>query len=492
MKKLFILFTVGMLGMNSMAQSVTVSFTGKSINDDYLQIDSIKVINLTENKFSVYKYPDTIVDLMTVGINDLNHETNFFKLSQNIPNPFNGTTNFTLSLAESENVSIEVTDMLGRKVLDFNRSLEKGTHSFTLTLGVPQVYFLTAQAKNQKATIKMVNMQSFGGNSNITYNNDNNFTPSLIQKTAKSVSFNPGDTMQYIVYYNGIFTNVVQPQSVSENFVFTFDETVFVDKTPKNRTVLIEEYTGINCGWCPDGHRIADSLVAVHAGDIYNMNIHAGSFSSKYKTSVGTLLNNYFYVSSYPAGVVSREVVNVGGTYKYPISRSAWGYVAQQLYTRQSYVNLDAKTTIDTQTRKLSCEIQAYFTENSAAVNGKNYIHIAILQDSIWGPQSNGQNLYPAMYDPITQKYRHNHMLRELILGVDGENMGGGSKNTMYNKTFTYDIPLVISDEDVKLNHLEVLVFITEGEPSNTEEYQYNKERVIYVTKSNIEFIEEE
>jgi len=62
----------------------------------------------------------------------------------------------------------------------------------------------------------------------------------------------------------------------------------------------------------------------------------------------------------------------------------------------------------------------------------------------------------------------------------------------MYNKTFTYDIPLVISDEDVKLNHLEVLVFITEGEPSNTEEYQYNKERVIYVTKSNIEFIEEE
>jgi len=194
-----------MLGMNSMAQSVTVSFTGKSINDDYLQIDSIKVINLTENKFSVYKYPDTIVDLMTVGINDLNHETNFFKLSQNIPNPFNGTTNFTLSLAESENVSIEVTDMLGRKVLDFNRSLEKGTHSFTLTLGVPQVYFLTAQAKNQKATIKMVNMQSFGGNSNITYNNDNNFTPSLIQKTAKSVSFNPGDTMQYIVYYNGIF-----------------------------------------------------------------------------------------------------------------------------------------------------------------------------------------------------------------------------------------------------------------------------------------------
>ncbi|MDD2687273.1 MAG: Omp28-related outer membrane protein [Bacteroidales bacterium] len=491
MKKLFILSAIALLVTNSIAQSVTVSFTGKNINDDYLQIDSIKVINLTENKFSVYNYPDTIVDLMTVGINNLRHQNDFFELSQNVPNPFNGTTNFTLSLVENENVRIKVTDMLGRKVIDFERSLEKGTHSFTLTLGVPQVYFLTAYTKNQKATIKMVNMQGFGSNSNITYN-DNNFHPSLIQKAATSTSFNPGDTMQYIVYYNGIFTNVVQPQSASENFVFTFDETVFVDKTPKNRTVLIEEYTGNNCGYCPDGHRIADSLVAVHAGDIYNMNIHAGSFSSKYKTSVGTLLNNYFYVSSYPAGVVSREVVNVSGTYKYPISRSAWGYVAQQLYTRQSYVNLEAKTTIDTHARKLNCEVQAYFTDNSAAINGKNYIHIAVLQDSIWGPQSNGQKYYPAMYDSITKKYCHNHMLRELILGVDGENMGGGSKNTLYNKTFSYDIPLTISDEDVILDHLQVLVFITEGEPSNSDEYKNNKERVIYVTKSNIEFIGEE
>ncbi|MDD4582270.1 MAG: hypothetical protein PHH25_07885 [Bacteroidales bacterium] len=83
-------------------------------------------------------------------------------------------------------------------------------------------------------------------------------------------------------------------------------------------------------------------------------------------------------------------------------------------------------------------------------------------------------------------------MLRELILGVDGENMGGGSKNTLYNKTFSYDIPLTISDEDVILDHLQVLVFITEGEPSNSDEYKNNKERVIYVTKSNIEFIGEE
>jgi len=37
-------------------------------------------------------------------------------------------------------------------------------------------------------------------------------------------------------------------------------EEVFVSKTPENRKVILEEYTGINCGYCPDGHKRADSL----------------------------------------------------------------------------------------------------------------------------------------------------------------------------------------------------------------------------------------
>ena len=83
-------------------------------------------------------------------------------------------------------------------------------------------------------------------------------------------------------------------------------------------------------------------------------------------------------------------------------------------------------------------------------------------------------------------------MLRELILGVDGENMGGISEGTTYQKTFTYDIPLKISNEDMVLEDLYVLVFITEGEPSNIDEYKNNNERVIYVTKSELVLTKEE
>ena len=60
---------------------------------------------------------------------------------------------------------------------------------------------------------------------------------------------------------------------------------------------------------------------------------------------------------------------------------------------------------------------------------------------------------FPEKWNDSLGKYQHNHMLRELILGVDGENMGGISKHYL-SKTFTYNIPLKISNENMVLEDL--------------------------------------
>lgn len=496
MKRIFTLFLIVMFGYHAVSQSVVVSFTGENVNKEYVQIDSVVIMNLSENWSIKLNYPDTMFDLMTVGIAELENIPTNFQLSQNIPNPFNGSTNFTLQTSEREYVSIEIRDMLGRLIVDYNNVLSAGVHSFDLQLNIPQMYFVTAKTNNQISTIKMVNTQQTGFTPSIHYRSQESYveTKQATQKSSSGKIFSVKDTMLYVVYYQGIYTTVAQRQMGSEDFVYTFDTDLYVDQSPQNRTILLEEFTGTNCGYCPDGHRRADSLVNVHPGVIYNVNIHAGSFAAKYKTNIGTLLNSKFYVTGYPTGMVSREVVNDGGNYKYAISRGGWGYVAQQLFVKPSYVNVAAKTTIDTVTRKLTCNVQAYFTANSTALTGNNYVHIVVLQDSIWGPQSNGKNYYPAMWDdsrPNNMKYCHNHMLREMPLGIDGENIGGNFKGNTYQKTFTYDIPLVISEEDVILPHLSVLVFITEGRPTVLDEYKNNKERVIYVTQSELILTEE-
>ncbi|MEE0895829.1 MAG: hypothetical protein U0M28_07680, partial [Bacteroidales bacterium] len=43
----------------------------------------------------------------------------------------------------------------------------------------------------------------------------------------------------------------------------------FVSTEPANRNVIIEEYTGINCGYCPDGHRIVREYMEANPGRVF-------------------------------------------------------------------------------------------------------------------------------------------------------------------------------------------------------------------------------
>lgn len=62
-----------------------------------------------------------------------------------------------------------------------------------------------------------------------------------------------------------------------------------VPLTPTNRNVLLEEYTGIYCGYCPDGHRMANEIAAANPGRVNIINIHVGSLASNtYTTEFGT------------------------------------------------------------------------------------------------------------------------------------------------------------------------------------------------------------
>ncbi|MBR4638602.1 MAG: hypothetical protein IKO81_08160, partial [Bacteroidales bacterium] len=66
-----------------------------------------------------------------------------------------------------------------------------------------------------------------------------------------------------------------------------------VSTTPSNKNVVLEEYTGVNCTWCPDGHKRANQLKASHPGRVCLINIHQGSFAANtYTTQFGNALAN--------------------------------------------------------------------------------------------------------------------------------------------------------------------------------------------------------
>ncbi len=67
----------------------------------------------------------------------------------------------------------------------------------------------------------------------------------------------------------------------------------FVSTTPANKNVVLEEYTGINCTYCPDGHKRANQFADANPGRVVLINIHQGSFANgtpNYKTQWGDAL----------------------------------------------------------------------------------------------------------------------------------------------------------------------------------------------------------
>ncbi len=233
----------------------------------------------------------------------------------------------------------------------------------------------------------------------------------------------------------------------------------FVSTEPSNKNVVLEEYTGVNCGFCPDGHRIVNQIVEQHPGRVFPINIHAGSYAARYKTSFGTALMNQTGLTGFPAGTVNRHVFSGSNT---TLDRGQFSSKSNTILNQASPVNIAARGTLDYSSRELNITVQLYYTANSAAAT--NMLNVAILQNNIIGPQS-GSSYNPSQI--VGNQYNHMHMLRHLITGQWGESITTTTAGSLVEKTYTYTIPeqFGISGDmwDAILEDLVFVAFVAEG-----------------------------
>lgn len=241
-----------------------------------------------------------------------------------------------------------------------------------------------------------------------------------------------------------------------------------VSTSPENKNVVLEEFTGLNCVYCPDGHKRANQLATNNPGDVVLINVHAGSFATPgpgepdYRTPDGQAIDNEANVSGYPAGTINRRVFpnfsqNSGG---WAMSRADWATAASTVLGESSYVNIALEGDIDLATRTLTVDVEAYFTANTAPSSVR--MNIALLQDSILGPQTGASQFYPAMVLP-DGRYVHMHMLRDMITPTWGDTISTTTMGTLFTKTYTYNIPQDVNGVPISLGNLDIAGFIDEG-----------------------------
>ncbi|MBP5556301.1 MAG: hypothetical protein J6X65_01135 [Bacteroidales bacterium] len=212
------------------AQTVTLTFTGRYAANQYVQLDHIFVTNLTKGWQEIIYWPDTTLTMQNGTGIDESVANGGFALSQNNPNPFSGTTDLNLTVADAGAVTLEIVDGNARIVETQSfASLPIGTNQFRISLSAAGTYVMSARQNGKSSSIKMV--CNDGGNGNrIEYMGASVETWCTATLQPKSITTNPfdlGDQMEYVGYasINGTEVeslHITQVQNASQTFALLF------------------------------------------------------------------------------------------------------------------------------------------------------------------------------------------------------------------------------------------------------------------------------
>src|SRR5690606_24908841 len=235
-----------------------------------------------------------------------------------------------------------------------------------------------------------------------------------------------------------------------------------VSTTPENRKVILEEFTGINCVYCPQGHAIAEQIMENNPGNAFAINIHQGGFATPsssqpdFRTPFGNAIASQIVSGNqigYPIGTVNRHLFPpnmqmYGGT---GMDRGQWLNASNQILAMPSYLNMAVEASIDIDTRELIVHVESYYTGDSP--ESTNLLNVALLQNNTLGPQAGGG---------AGNNYNHMRRLVHLVTGQWGEEITTTTEGTFVDKTYTYTIPEAYNDIPAILSDMEIVVFMTE------------------------------
>ena len=228
-----------------------------------------------------------------------------------------------------------------------------------------------------------------------------------------------------------------------------------VSTEPQPKNVVLEEFTGIHCGYCPDGHAIGQALLDNNPNRVALLSIHQGTYANPeedepdYRTIWGDSLAIQAGVSGYPMGTINRHNFNGSQT---AMSRGDWTVSANEILEEISPVNIGVQSSFDSINRELNIVVELYYTANSPVAS--NQLNIALLQNHIFGPQLGGG---------AGDEYEHMHMLRDFITGQWGVELMNTSQGSFIRQNYNYEVPDQIRDIPVIVENCEVAVFVNES-----------------------------
>ncbi len=218
-----------------------------------------------------------------------------------------------------------------------------------------------------------------------------------------------------------------------------------------NKRVLIEDYTGTWCGYCP---RVAFGIEQVRAqsDNVVAVAIHRASLSPSSPsydpyTFDSTELENFINIPGYPKGLINRIT-----QWNYPEPNNLNQVIA---LTQGDNPKLGLAMKSSQDGNNLAIDVNVMFGKD---FNSNMKLVVYILENGLIHEQHN----YTTYYNDVDllEDFEHNHVLRACITPLMGENIPNSQTTVLntYTRTFNVTVPETVENA----NKLEFVAFVTD------------------------------
>lgn len=246
----------------------------------------------------------------------------------------------------------------------------------------------------------------------------------------------------------------------ANNETFTSATKEFEVFVPK-RKVVIEDYTGTWCGFCPAVALAIDRVRDV-TEDVAIVAIHKTSFSLNDPMDfvrIGELQEMFNVSNGFPKAQINRTVAWPD---PYPLSE----------VTSMSGSNSDVSIAINSQLSGSNLTVDVKVIYENGSVSGDKVV-VYLLENGIVSPQKNYFNEtpghpYQGLGDPI-MNYVHNDALRNSLSNLFGDPIPNTPAFDVYTKTYNFSVPAEYVGENLSF----VVMVVDSG--NNAKNAQFSK-----------------
>ncbi|XZF16700.1 Omp28-related outer membrane protein [Chitinophagaceae bacterium MMS25-I14] len=245
--------------------------------------------------------------------------------------------------------------------------------------------------------------------------------------------------------------------------------------TPEDTTVrkvLVEEFTGVTCPNCPQGHTLIKGYETSYPGRIVAIGYYtfglsqtepvAGLSQQDFRNNISTDLGNYFGgIPLLPSGTIDRIPPNGGSLLD---DRNFWSAMVSTRLNAPTPLNVHVTSAYDPSSRTDTITVTVAVTK---AITKKLALSVSIIENNIIDAQEDVDHSGNALIDTM---YQHNHVIRDMLTPVSGTpiftSYDGSSKapGLVYRHVYVYTVNNAWKPENCK-----VIAFVNNNETNDKE-----------------------